>query len=632
MIQCQCDNFHFVSWYTRNQYESNETPLINFNMIDKKGAGYRSGKYDIGTNGSLIIKNVTLEQDCDYIVIFAQDELKRTNVSNVHVTVIVTPEPAFPVIEDQINHHYVYLDVDRIGSLTCSITRAHPVVKLIWTGENAKMIEKIHFKHNDTKTTQNTDGTYNISVTSFYEIDMSAKIVRVQCSIIGELSEFVRWNHSIAELNVRPDFPVIDNGSDPQRVYVDVSRTGQLRCTMRNVTDQTKLHWEVLEYSSKDVIISDIKTKRYRIKENSYNITLSSHYTVIDSIARITIECKVTGAEIEDYLKIRRVDLLFTKAPSIPVIDGCFSKQDHCVLETPRTGEIVCSVKNSPYEVDLVWNEQTLPYLDYRNETRNIQKRGKFYNISIITPYTVPDESVTNMAVTCLSVYKNEIISGANASLTFRKAPITPVIDGCFSKQDHCVLETPETGEIVCSVKDSPYEVDLKWDEQVLPYLDYQNEKRNIQKRGKFSDISIITPYSVPDESVTKMTVTCLSVYNKETISGAKASLTFRRGCDDANHWDLHTVLLVTLVILCMATFSGLAVYLIVSSQRRKQHSENKKDLENGGPNNSKHSRNKANNSNGYNQDNGRSHEGTELLDMRTGDTNEHNVEDHDHQ
>lgn len=422
VIQCQCDNFHFVSWYTRNQYESNDTPLINFNTIDKKGAGYRSGKYDIGTNGSLIIKNVTLEQDCDYIVIFTQDELKRTNISSVHVTVIVTPEPAFPVIEDQINHHYVYLDVDRIGSLTCSITRVHPMVKLTWTDEDH--LQKIHFKHNDTKTTQNIDGTYDVSVTSLYEIDVSAKIVRVQCSIIGALGEYLRWNHSSVELNVRPDFPVIDNGSEPQRVYLDVDRTGRLRCVIRNMTDEASLRWEVLEYSPQDKIIHESKITKAKVKNNCYDIYLTSNYNVMDPIDRIAIECKVTGVEIEDHLRVRRVDLIFKKVPPIPVIDGCFSKQDHCVLETPRTGEVVCTVMNSPNEVDLVWNEFSLPYLDYQNQKRNIQKRGTVFDISITTPYTVLDKSINKMSVTCISVdpLNKDSVSEAKATLAFREA------------------------------------------------------------------------------------------------------------------------------------------------------------------------------------------------------------------
>lgn len=450
-IQCYCNYFHFVTWYTKDQFNSNGTPLINFDTTDKKGVGYRSGKYDIGTNGSLIIKNVTLEKDGDYIVIFAQDELKRTNVSTVHVTVIVSPVPVFPVIEDQVNHRSVYMDVNRIGSLTCSLTRVHPMVYLKWFEENSIASEKIHFEHSETTTTQNTDGTYNVSLKSLYEIDTSAKIVTVRCSIIGKIGDFFKWNHSIAELNVLPvpsipDFPVIDNGSDPQRVYLDVDRTGQLRCVIRNMTDEASLRWEVLEYSPQKKIISESKITKRKVKDNYYDITLYSKYNVKDQIDRIAIECKVTGVEIQDHLQVRRVDLIFKKVPSIPVIDGCFSKQDHCVLETPRTGEVVCTVMNSPNEVDLMWNEDNLPYLDYQNQTRNIQKSGTVFDISITTPYTVLDKSVNKMTVTCISVdpFNKDSVSKAKATLAFREA--------CRGADNRDLNSVPTSVAICCMI------------------------------------------------------------------------------------------------------------------------------------------------------------------------------------
>lgn len=445
-IQCQCDYFQFVTWYTTDQFNSNGTPLITFDTIDKKGAGYRSGKYDIGTNGSLIIKNVTLEQDNDYIVIFAQDKLKRTNVSTVHVTVIVSPVPVFPVIEDQVNHRYVYMDVNRIGSLTCSLTRVHPMVYLKWTEDNTMASEKIHFEHNETTTTQNTDGTYNVSFKSVYEIDTSAKIVTVRCSIIGKVGDLFKWDHSIAELNVLPDFPVIDNGSEPQRVYLDAARTGQLRCVIRNMTDEASLRWKVLEYSPQDKIFHESKITKAKVKDNCYDIYLTSKYNVMDPIDRIAIECKVTGVEIEDHLRVRRVDLIFKKVPSIPVIDGCFSKQDHCVLETPRTGEVVCTVMNSPNEVDLVWNEFNLPYLDYQNQKRNIQKRGTVFDISITTPYTVLDKSINKMSVTCISVdlLNKDSVSEAKATLAFREA--------CDGADNRDLNSTPISFVICCMI------------------------------------------------------------------------------------------------------------------------------------------------------------------------------------
>lgn len=483
VIQCQCNSFTIVSWYTKQQYDAKGSLLINFDTNTKSGPGYRSQEYDTEIDGSLIIQNVSLEHDQEYTVIFAQDDIKNTIISNVRVMVAVPPVYGFPVVGGRSKHHYVYMDVERNGVLTCLTERVHPIVNMTWTVADPGASGKIHFKSNHTTIKQNADGTYDVSLNSVYEIDELAKSVTVQCNVAGEIGRFFMWNFTIAELNVPPalfipGYPIIDDGSDPQHLYADVNRNGQLRCSMKNVTKEASLQWKVLDGSLKEIIDFKSEITKLTNEENRVDIVLTSQYNVKDnSVERIALECHVTGENIEEHLKATKIDLLFPKVPSSVIIDGCYSKQDHCLQKVNRLGEITCYVKDSPYELHLTWDIENagLSYLDFKNENRIVNKRRNLYDVSISIPYAVKDESVTSITTQCSAKKPNssEVLSKAKVSLIFHKAVndnvsvlimmscVVAVLFGlvCFligllrNSPKQKSFQDPEKGESSCSNK-----------------------------------------------------------------------------------------------------------------------------------------------------------------------------------
>lgn len=58
-IQCSFSEYHAVSWY----YPEKDKPILFYEEGDKRGDGYVSGDYDVYPNGSLYIRNVTLQQE-----------------------------------------------------------------------------------------------------------------------------------------------------------------------------------------------------------------------------------------------------------------------------------------------------------------------------------------------------------------------------------------------------------------------------------------------------------------------------------------------------------------------------------------------------------------------------------------
>lgn len=69
-IHCQSDQFQQVSWFTKQDYDANRSPFIYFNSVENITAGYKPAGYEIGQNGSLIIKNVTLSSSRGYVAVF----------------------------------------------------------------------------------------------------------------------------------------------------------------------------------------------------------------------------------------------------------------------------------------------------------------------------------------------------------------------------------------------------------------------------------------------------------------------------------------------------------------------------------------------------------------------------------
>lgn len=77
-------------WYTSDGYKNKES-LIRFIDGDKEGDGYSSGDFDILSNGSLLIRNVSLQQDQTFYVLKFESESDDNPI--VHdVDVIVTGE------------------------------------------------------------------------------------------------------------------------------------------------------------------------------------------------------------------------------------------------------------------------------------------------------------------------------------------------------------------------------------------------------------------------------------------------------------------------------------------------------------------------------------------------------------
>lgn len=424
MIPCQCDHYNHASWYTKEGYDSHQPSIINFDKTSKRGSGYSKGKYDIDLSGALIIRNVTQWQNHVYRVIFAQDELKNTVDVAVYVVVTVSPTPLHPIIQGHADHQYVYISDETHGTLTCGMVGVYPRVNLTLESE-ADSSDIIEIQPSPTISKPNVDGTYNVSITSQYKVDLSAMTATVQCRVTGNLSSF--FNHTTTvELRRLPIFPLINEGIYPGRVSLYVNRTGQVRCSMKNVSPHTDLAFQVIESYPESKIEMSTERSVSSHGDKNVDISLTAQYNMKDhTLDSIVMECKMTVGGLNDERKTT-VHLHFPKAPPAlpnPVIDGCYSTPDHCVLDVKREGKITCSVRNSPNLVDLNWElpEEYLSQIVFKRQPVFVQEQSNSFHVSNTILYTVKDESMSKVTAFCNLMRHNttRVLKHAKASFIF---------------------------------------------------------------------------------------------------------------------------------------------------------------------------------------------------------------------
>ncbi|KAJ8019225.1 hypothetical protein HOLleu_42329 [Holothuria leucospilota] len=368
-IPCRCDHFSLVSWYSsKENYDDGSFPFIRYDNSETKGTGKVSGQFDLEPDGTLIINNVSMiNHEMEYFSVFLRDTEGQTVSNSVKVEVIVSPDPLYPVLNGHMNHQYLYLDMKREGTLYCSMKGVHPKVNLSITVIDQGQQGGVDLQRGDTMYSSNEDHSYDVKVTYNYTTDLSVQMSILQCNVTGELGQHFS-EVTTAEISFPPGekaFLVIDGGINPEHIYLEKNRTGEIVCSIRTSDPDTKLIWKVVDPFSEDKILFENCFLRALPRGGTFIVSLKCSYVVEDEdVDRVTVQCLVTDSTDEQYQNATKVELLFPKkaqsppAPTslTPVIDGCDGKHDICTLKVQSEGELTCRVENSHQLVELRWN------------------------------------------------------------------------------------------------------------------------------------------------------------------------------------------------------------------------------------------------------------------------------------
>ncbi|KAJ8021883.1 hypothetical protein HOLleu_39207 [Holothuria leucospilota] len=111
-----------------------------------------------------------------------------------------------------------------------------------------------------------------------------------------------------------PGYPVVEECNYQRNCTLEVQRKGNLTCVMRGVLPKVKLEWK----TSKENLTTDITfhDKTYTVIKSgeTFNIKLTSSYSVAPATHRVSVECGVSGPGCDIFPIKSVVDLLFYPA------------------------------------------------------------------------------------------------------------------------------------------------------------------------------------------------------------------------------------------------------------------------------------------------------------------------------
>ncbi|PIK51343.1 hypothetical protein BSL78_11780 [Apostichopus japonicus] len=140
-LECSFEEDSYgIYWYDTT--DVTENPFLYLDEGVKTGEGYLSGEFDIHANGSLIIKNVSLDHDRVFTVVQLQNRETFTITNNVKVVVTVQPPVSYPSIQWCHERRYCYNHPQHNFTVTCSVNATRPPLTLAWK------LQTVHGKQN----------------------------------------------------------------------------------------------------------------------------------------------------------------------------------------------------------------------------------------------------------------------------------------------------------------------------------------------------------------------------------------------------------------------------------------------------------------------------------------------------
>ncbi|KAJ8018853.1 hypothetical protein HOLleu_42932 [Holothuria leucospilota] len=182
-LECSANQFLFLLWQVKQTSQDKEILIIYTVLKEDTFSRRYDDDYNLESNGSLAVYDVTVKHGGLYSCI-SGDGI-TDNVIMYNIVVFVLPVPPYPVIQGCNHEQYCVLDVEREGSLTCTLTGIRPRVQLDFKAFNHQSSQRIEFFDKHLLTNDN-DGTFDVFLTSQYRVtETEINKVTIDCRVIG---------------------------------------------------------------------------------------------------------------------------------------------------------------------------------------------------------------------------------------------------------------------------------------------------------------------------------------------------------------------------------------------------------------------------------------------------------------
>ncbi|KAJ8018022.1 Immunoglobulin superfamily member 10 [Holothuria leucospilota] len=383
--------FYSLLWYSSPDVFHSEAVLTMVGSV-KSGPGYLSGEFDIYPNGSLIIYNVSLENEGTFTAIIL--ETPTSDAIRYVVDVIITAPTLsrLPLILECRNEGRICFRILPLHTeVSCKIQDARPAISLHW------MVRTNSGDRNVSSSLSITNGTHPFFTS------------------LATTSALFTFSSTLALLVCKADSPsgllendesliLIQNGvetlsSVPSVIkYVERGSRLVLNCT---VSKRLYFVWQVqkpLETVFSNILFAVFVEGNLQshIEDHGYNLH-SEGTLFIDDVGTEdegTYRCISSNGMEDDLLQY---DV------TVFVIDGC-EGQHYCVLEMEPEGDLTCVVRGIRPWVQLkiiVSDDQSSTAFLLYGQQSTTQSNGDVFDISLTSKYRLNDASKTRVTIEC---------------------------------------------------------------------------------------------------------------------------------------------------------------------------------------------------------------------------------------
>ncbi|PIK52626.1 hypothetical protein BSL78_10486 [Apostichopus japonicus] len=415
------DTFSSIFWYYKADVELDQ-PTVTYEDGQREGDGYLSGEFDIRSDGSLIVNNVSVEHETTFIVIEFETVDKLPNRYDINIKTIILPNPTYPIVDDcTVIGDVCYVEWLQQRSIICRIQHARPTMALTWV---------VRTVGGDKSVTNET--TYS-SLANAWTSSLSVDDPFIDSSYLALLVCKADDQYNLLDQN--ESLVLVHNKDDdsPVSTTVDLHVERHTRIELPCPDGEYKLLvWEKIEPNGNASSISlafDIDSEgATSILSNEFEIN-AGKLSIRDVQLRHggVYRCTYSDDQTE---RINLVNLIVfvTPVPEYPIIDRCTHK-GYCVLDVNYEGTLSCTVKGISPEVNLEWKayfEESQKLISFHNQQLNTKSNGETTDVTLTTEYSVKDPVVKRITLECRAI-------GPNANLFSLSSKLDLLLKGLTS-------------------------------------------------------------------------------------------------------------------------------------------------------------------------------------------------------
>ncbi|PIK46647.1 hypothetical protein BSL78_16480 [Apostichopus japonicus] len=330
-----------VYWYNTSDQKD---PVAFIQKVDgiKYGKGYSTGQYDIETNGSLIINNVTSQHEQTFTVEMVSTSFKR-ETHNINVQVYVEQPKPVSLISECDDRHDCIMKAEPDSFISCVHKNARPAAEISWYIRDG--FRDIPLITTSNQTVSSDLGTFTTtSYLSIDEIPAQYMYVEIICKSIQPISVIQDFESKIV-LDLSRDEHSVPS-IDP--TVSQIKRDVHLECQPNTLyTNTSRIMWTKKRTNrNHEYLIYSV------YGETVFNLKSEQHFTLTSGGLRIKdirfhhdglYACFISNG---NYTRVfhHRLEVVVPPTPGKILVKGC-DVFGQCRLPS-ETRNITCEVRD----------------------------------------------------------------------------------------------------------------------------------------------------------------------------------------------------------------------------------------------------------------------------------------------